>query len=202
VDGGGRRAVLFAHVLEDHAIEPLILIGVILRGFDGSWCAKHTECVQLDSLCHKRRQIGVLVGLVGKAGLHLGGQGFPKIVGQRKAPPELGVFGENGDLRKVSPEEVINAAGTGLASSHLVYSAEAAEAIGDLTDGFRLGGGSSTHVVEAKDTGKEVQLAAVEKLRNAGGDGGRTGTVGGAAILFERNRVWECRVKGSLVIEE
>jgi hypothetical protein len=92
------------------------------RGFlcnlDSS-CAKFMEFVQLDSLGveHSRHIRVIVLGLVvGKAGLQLGGQqGFPKIVGQRKSP-ELGVFGENGDLRKVLLEEVVNAAGTGLAA--------------------------------------------------------------------------------------
>jgi hypothetical protein len=87
-------------------------------------------------------------------------------------------------------------------ASRLVYNAEAAKAIGDLMDGFRIGGGSGTHVVEAKDTGKKVQLAAVKKVRDAGGDGGRTGAVGMAAIFFEGNRGWKCFIESGLVIEK
>jgi hypothetical protein len=58
------------------------------------------------------------------------------------------------------------------------------------------------HVVEAKDTGEEIKLATVEKLRDAGGDGGRAGTVGRAAVLFERDRIREGCIEGTLIIEE
>jgi hypothetical protein len=199
--GGGGRAVLFAHGVEDHAVEMLIVEKVVLRGFDSS-CAKFAEFVhQLDGLGSEGGQNGVFIGLVvGEAISYFGRQGFPKIVGQRKTP-EVGVFGENGDLRKVFPEEVVDAAETRLAA-HLEDSAEAAETVGDLTDGFGIGGGSGAHVVEAQDTDKEVKLTAVEKMRDAGGDGGRTGTVGRAAVVFEWDRIQEGCIKGSLIGEE
>jgi hypothetical protein len=38
----------------------------------------------------------------------------------------------------------------------LVNNTEAAEAVGDMTDGVGVGGGRSAHVVKAEDVGKEV----------------------------------------------
>jgi hypothetical protein len=193
--------MLFGHGFEDHAAETLILEKVVVRGFDGSCAKEFAEFVQLDGLCSEGGQNWVLVGLVvGKAILYFGRQSFPKIVGERKAQ-EVGVFGENGDLRKVFPEQVIDGAETSLAA-HLEDSAEAAETVGDLTDGFGTGGGSGAHVVETKDTGKDVKLAAVEKVRDAGGDGGRTGTVGQAAVFFEWDQIQEGCIESRLIVEE
>jgi hypothetical protein len=60
---------------------------------------------------------------------------------------------------------------------HLIDGAEVTEAFGDLTDGFGTGCGDGSNVIKVEDTGEQFKLAAVEKERDTGRDGGGTGTV-------------------------
>ena len=80
--------------------------------------------------------------------------------------------------------------------------AEAAKALKNLTDGCGVGGGGGAHIVKAEDAGEEVKLTKVEELLNAGGDGGGAGTVGRAAVFFERSRIREGAIEGCLIVEE
>ena len=92
--------------------------------------------------------------------------------------------------------------GDGLAAE-LVDNAEAAEAIGNLTDHFRASDGIRANIIQVQDGGKEIKLAAAHESGNLVGDGVGTRVVtGGAVILQRQNGRGKHGVEGGLIVQE
>jgi hypothetical protein len=121
---------------------------------------------------------------------------------QSKAPPEPPcVIGENGNLGQVLLEEIVDPASMGLTARLLVDDTEATEAVGDLANRLGVGDRIGANIIEAKEVGKKVQLAAVEEP-NSRCDWRRRrgGHLRSEALLLKRRRCVEHRVDGTVFI--